>query len=88
MLQYKRTFVLKRGRLCQKRTLLELADAQIKKAVVYASDSGVLLTCSLEPGEVVQAGAPLMRLGQLDNLKLTIMAPSQEDVFLSPATRD
>jgi HlyD family secretion protein len=54
---------------------LELADAQIEKTKVFAPAGGVLLTRSVEPGEVVQAGAPLMRVGQLDHLKLTVYVP-------------
>jgi membrane fusion protein YbhG len=54
---------------------VDLADVQLEKVVVYAPRDGVVLTRSVEPGEVVQAGAPLMRLGQLDNLKLTVYVP-------------
>ena len=59
----------------QSQAELDLADVQLEKTVVYAPTSGVVLTRSVEPGEVVQPGAPLMHLGQLDNLTITVYVP-------------
>jgi HlyD family secretion protein len=35
----------------------------------------VLLSRNVEPGEVIQAGAAVMTLGQLDQLKITVYIP-------------
>lgn len=63
--------------ILQAQAEVDLADVQLKKAVVYAPSDGVLLTRSVEPGEVVQAGAPVMRLGQMDDLSLTVYVPEE-----------
>ena len=61
--------------LAQAQAELDLIDVQLKKLVVYAPESGVVLSRHIEQGEVVQAGAPVMTLGQLDNLKITVYVP-------------
>jgi len=48
---------------------------QLKKLVVYASETGVVLSRDIEPGEVTQAGVSVMTIGQLDTLKLTVYIP-------------
>jgi HlyD family secretion protein len=58
---------------------LNLIDVQIEKLQVYAPGSGVVIARNIEPGEVVQAGAPLMILGELDPLKITVYIP--EDLY-------
>jgi len=54
---------------------LNLLDVQIGKLVVYAPMDGVVLTRVVEAGEVVQAGATLMTIGQLSPLKITVYLP-------------
>jgi multidrug resistance efflux pump len=54
---------------------LNLIDVQIKKSSVHAAISGVVLSRNVEPGEIVQAGAPVMTIGQLDQLKITVYVP-------------
>ncbi len=51
---------------------LALLDLQIKKLTIVAPSDGVVLTRSLEAGEVVQPGAAVMTIGQLDRLKITV----------------
>ncbi len=61
--------------LQQAKAELDWIDVQIKKLVVYAPISGVVLARNIEPGEVVQAGSPVMNLGQIDDLKITVYIP-------------
>jgi HlyD family secretion protein len=39
----------------------------------------VVIARNIEPGEVVQAGAPLLRIGNLDQLRITVYIP--EDLY-------
>jgi HlyD family secretion protein len=61
--------------LAQAQAELDLIDVQIEKLTAYAPTTGVVLARVVEPGEVVQAGAALLRLGQLDRLKITVFVP-------------
>jgi HlyD family secretion protein len=56
----------------QAQAQINLIDVQMKKLVIYAPESGVVLSRNIEPGEVVQPGAVAMTIGQLDNLKITV----------------
>jgi HlyD family secretion protein len=58
---------------------LDLIDVQIEKLAVYAPTAGVVIARNVEPGEVVQAGAPLLVIGGLDQLKITVYIP--EDLY-------
>lgn len=51
---------------------IDLVDAQIAKLTVYAPLDGVVLTCSVHAGEVIQPVASLMTLGQIDDLTITV----------------
>jgi multidrug resistance efflux pump len=61
--------------LGQAQAELALLDVQIGKLTVTAPSDGVVLTRSIEPGEVAAAGAALMTIGRLDTLKLTVYLP-------------
>jgi multidrug resistance efflux pump len=54
---------------------LALLDTQIAKQTVKAPSDGVILTRSIEPGEVIPAGAAAFTLGRLDNLTITVYIP-------------
>ena len=54
---------------------IDLLDAQIAKLTVKAPSGGVILTRSIEPGEVVPGGAVALTLGRLDNLTITVYIP-------------
>ncbi|HTX92315.1 MAG TPA: HlyD family efflux transporter periplasmic adaptor subunit [Anaerolineales bacterium] len=54
---------------------LDLIDAQIAKLTVKAPSDGVILTRSIEPGEVIPAGATAFTLGRLDKLTITVFIP-------------
>jgi HlyD family secretion protein len=58
---------------------LDLIDVQIDKLAVFAPTAGVVIARNVEPGEVVQAGAPLLVIGGLDQLKITVYIP--EDLY-------
>jgi len=54
---------------------LALIDTQIAKLIVVAPADGVILTRSIQPGEVVPAGASALTLGRLDSLTITVYVP-------------
>ena len=68
-----------RAAIDQAQAALDLIDVQIKKLLVYAPAQGVVIARNVEPGEVVQAGAQLMIIGGLDQLKITVYIP--EDLY-------
>lgn len=59
----------------QARSELNLIAVQIDKLTVLAPADGIVIARDVEPGEVVQAGAALMRIGQLDDLEITVYIP-------------
>lgn len=61
--------------LGQAQVELDVIDIQLKKLVVYASTSGVVLGRNVEVGEVIQVGAPVMTIGRLDQLTITVYVP-------------
>lgn len=68
-----------RSELDQARDGVQLAEASIKelainsaRATLRAPFSGVVVSADIEPGEVAAPGAPLVRLVQLDPVKVTV----------------
>jgi HlyD family secretion protein len=61
--------------LAQARTELALADVQLARLTVLAPISGVVVTRSVEPGEVVAAGGAVMSIGDLSRLTITTYVP-------------
>jgi HlyD family secretion protein len=61
--------------VAQAQAELDLLGLQLDRYTVYAPVSGVVLVRALEPGELLQAGASALTLGQLDNLKITVYLP-------------
>jgi HlyD family secretion protein len=61
--------------VAQAQAQLDLLGLQLERYTVYAPVSGVVLVRALEPGELLQAGATAMTVGQLDNLKITVYLP-------------
>ena len=53
----------------------ETIDLQIDKLLVRAPMGGVVLARSIEPGEVLLAGAQALSIGQLDHLTITVFLP-------------
>lgn len=64
-----------RAALEQARAELDLINVQINKLTINAPAAGIIIARSVEPGEVVQAGAAVMRIGQLDRLHITVYLP-------------
>jgi len=58
--------------LRQAQAEIDLIDLQLTKLEVSAPVDSVVLVRNAEPGEVVTAGAAVMILGQLDDLKVTV----------------
>lgn len=54
---------------------LALIDIQISKSIISAPANGVILTSSIQPGEIVPPNSPAMTLGRLDNLTITVYVP-------------
>ncbi len=57
------------------RSALGVVQAQMQKLALVAPIDGILLSRSVEPGEVVAPGAPLLTLAQLDDLTITVYVP-------------
>jgi multidrug resistance efflux pump len=57
------------------RAALGVIEAQREKLRLAAPAGGVVLSRSVEPGEVAVPGAPLMTLAKLDDLKITVYVP-------------
>ena len=56
----------------QAQAQLDLVNLQIDKLTVYAPQDGVVLTRSLQPGEVAQAGMTAMTVADLGELTITV----------------
>jgi len=56
----------------QAQTQLSALESQIEKLTVYAPLDGVVLTRSIQPGEVIQAGMTAVTIAKLDTLKVTV----------------
>ncbi len=63
----------------QAQAQVDLIDVQISKLEVQAAVNGVVMTRSIEPGEVVQAGAVALTVGELDHLTITVYV--SEDLY-------
>jgi HlyD family secretion protein len=59
----------------QAQAALDSVKIQIQYTVVSTLTPGVVLDSAIEPGEVVAAGAPVMTIGQLDPLQITVYVP-------------
>jgi multidrug resistance efflux pump len=57
------------------RAAVNVIRAQMEKLVLLAPANGVVLSRSVENGEVAAPGAPLLTLGYLDDLKITVYVP-------------
>ena len=50
-------------------------DVQISKLTIKSPADGVVLSRSIQPGETVGVGVPLLTLGRLDDLTITVYIP-------------
>lgn len=67
-----------RGGLAQAQEALKLAELQLERTVVKAPFDGIVLTRSIEVGEMAAAGGTLMRVAQLDTLELVVYLPEDQ----------
>ncbi|MGA2502808.1 MAG: efflux RND transporter periplasmic adaptor subunit [Anaerolineales bacterium] len=61
--------------ITQAKASLALIDIQITKLTITAPADGVVLTRSIQPGEIAAPNSPTMTLGRLDNLTITVYVP-------------
>jgi len=59
----------------QAQAALDLINIQMGKLDISAPLAGVVLARNIEPGEVIQAGASSLTLGDLENLTITVYIP-------------
>lgn len=57
---------------------LDMINTQMDKLIIHAPTDGVVLTRSIQPGEVLQAGMTALTIGKLDTLKVTVYIPETE----------
>jgi len=58
--------------VAQAEAALDLINLQLDKLMVYSPISGIVLTRTIEPGEVIQAGLTTLVVGELDHLTVTV----------------
>ena len=63
------------ARITEAEAQLAVLDLQIDKLTVKAPVDGVVLTRSVQPGEVLQAGMTALTIAKLDKLKVTVYIP-------------
>ena len=56
----------------QAKAALELVDLQLEKMKIYTPISGVILTSTIDPGEILAAGSTALTVGDLSHLTVTV----------------
>ncbi|HPH95860.1 MAG TPA: efflux RND transporter periplasmic adaptor subunit [Anaerolineaceae bacterium] len=64
--------------LAQAKAALDMLNIQLEKTAVRAPVAGVILTRSLELGEIAAPGGIVMTIGQLDEVELVVYIPESE----------
>jgi multidrug resistance efflux pump len=64
--------------LAQAQAALKLIDVQISKTTVTAPAAGIVLSRPQNPGETTAAGATVVEIGSLDEVKLTVYVPEDQ----------
>jgi HlyD family secretion protein len=64
--------------LAQAQASLKMIDVQISKTTVTAPSAGIVLSRPQNPGETTAAGATVVEIGSLDNVKLTVYVPEDQ----------
>lgn len=59
-------------------------EVQLKKVILVAPADGVILSRSIEPGEITFPGATLFEIGQLDMLELTVFISEEKFALVNP----
>ncbi|MFV1859127.1 MAG: efflux RND transporter periplasmic adaptor subunit, partial [Anaerolineales bacterium] len=63
---------------------LDALDIQLDKFILTAPWEGIVLSRSAEPGGTVMPGAPLLTVGLLDRMELTIYLPEERFGLITP----
>ncbi len=63
---------------------VQVIELQLKKVSIVAPTDGVILSRSIEPGELAMTGATLFQIGQLEALELTVYLPEEEFARVTP----
>lgn len=61
--------------ISQAQAELSLIDVQIHKLTVFSPTDGVVLMRLVEVGEIIQASSPVITIGRLSRLKITVYVP-------------
>jgi multidrug resistance efflux pump len=64
--------------VAQTQSALDLAEIQLDKLTVRAPVEGVIMTRSIEAGELIYAGSSAMTIGQLDDLTVKVYVPESK----------
>ncbi len=64
--------------LTQAEANLKTLDIQLEKTKVYAPIGGIVLLKNIEVGELVSAGSIVMKVGNIDQVKLTVYVPEDK----------
>jgi HlyD family secretion protein len=75
LLQVEASVVQAEKMVAQTQAALDAFQLQMDKLTLRAAVSGVVMTRSVEPGEVIQPGITVMTLGQIENLTITVYIP-------------
>lgn len=62
----------------QAEAALQLVDLQLEKMQIYSPISGVILTSTIDPGEILAAGYSAFTVGDLSNLTVTVYLPEDK----------
>lgn len=72
------------SRLARAKATMRIQRLQLARSVVRAPFAGVVVRVDVEQGEVAAPGAPLIRLVQLDPLKISVSVSDRDVVALEP----
>ncbi|MGC8873298.1 MAG: HlyD family secretion protein [Chloroflexia bacterium] len=64
-----------RAQLHQAEAAVQMARLQVERTTIRAPASGLVLTRSIHEGELAVAGVPLLTIGDLDTVRLTLYIP-------------
>jgi HlyD family secretion protein len=64
-----------RGQVQAAQAAVDVIDVQINKSTLAAPVDGVVLSRSVQPGEMAMPGATLLTIGKLDDLTITVYVP-------------
>jgi len=72
------------GQVDTAKAQVQAIQLQLNKVTVTAPIDGVILSRSIEPGEMAMAGATLFQIGQLNSLEVTVYLPEEEFARVTP----